>query len=403
MTAPSQAPGHSTDAAPTRRTAPKAARATLRGRPELYTRYAADQALLNTTAKKVWTAAFLLVVILLPVMPFSTRAWMGNLTLVMIYAVGGIGLNLVTGFAGQVSLGHAFFIGIGAFTAAFVGGASGREAGGLELEMWIWLPLAGLVPMVIGLLVAPLAARVRGLYLAILTLGLVFLGEHIFREWAYVTGGFIGRRAPDPVIAGFNVNQRQDIFGVTVESESIFYLFCLVILVVLALLARNLARSKAGRAFAAVRDRDIAAEVMGVPLLRTKVLAFGVSSFYAGICGGLLAVAFGQITPENFGGLSGLLLSVEFLAVILIGGVATISGSIIGAAFVVLLPRFVEIASGYIPFVGGQGSGEFLTVFQANQILFGALIVVFLVLEPRGLFGLWLRVRNYWKAWPFSY
>ncbi len=382
---------------------PKAARATLRGRPELYTRYAADQALLNTNAKKIWTLVLIAAVALLPFMPFASRAWLANLTVVMIYAIGGIGLNLVTGFAGQVSLGHAFFIGLGAFTAAFVGGAPGRDAGGLELEMWIWLPLAGLVPMVIGLLVAPLAARVRGLYLAILTLGLVFLGEHIFREWEFVTGGFIGRRAPEPVIAGFNFNQRQDIFGVQFEREAIFYLLCFVLLAVLALLARNLARSKSGRAFAAVRDRDIAAEVMGVPLLKTKVLAFGVSSFYAGICGGLLAIAFGQITPENFGGLAGLLLSVEFLAVILIGGVATISGSIIGAAFVVLLPRFVEIASAYIPFVGGQGSGAFLTIFQVNQILFGALIVAFLILEPRGLFGLWLRMRNYWKAWPFSY
>ncbi|TVR34069.1 MAG: branched-chain amino acid ABC transporter permease [Nitriliruptor sp.] len=375
----------------------------MRGRPELYTRYAADQALLNTNAKKFWTLALLLAVTILPFTPFATRAWLGNLTVVMIYAIGGIGLNLVTGFAGQVSLGHAFFIGLGAFTAAFVGGTPGRTAGGLELEMWIWLPLAGLVPMVVGLLVAPLAARVRGLYLAILTLGLVFLGEHIFIEWDYITGGFIGRRAPDPVIAGFNFNQRQEIFGVDFEREAIFYLFCFVLLVILAVLARNLARSKSGRAFAAVRDRDVAAEVMGVPLLKTKVMAFGVSSFYAGICGGLLAVAFGQITPENFGGLAGLLLSVEFLAVILIGGVATISGSIIGAAFVVLLPRFVEIASAYIPFVGGQGSGAFLTIFQVNQILFGALIVAFLILEPRGLFGLWLRMRNYWKAWPFSY
>lgn len=389
--------------APPDTVAPKAARVTLRGRPELYTRYAADQALLNTNAKKFWTLVLLAAVVLLPFMPFATRAWLGNLTLVMIYAIGGIGLNLVTGFAGQVSLGHAFFIGLGAFTAAFVGGVPGRDAGGLELEMWIWLPLAGLVPMVIGLLVAPLAARVRGLYLAILTLGLVFLGEHIFREWQFITGGFIGRRAPEPVIAGFNFNQRQDIFGIEFEREAIFYLLCFVLLAILALLARNLARSKSGRAFAAVRDRDIAAEVMGVPLLRTKVLAFGVSSFYAGICGGLLAIAFGQITPENFGGLSGLLLSVEFLAVILIGGVATISGSIIGAAFVVLLPRFVEIASAYIPFVGGQGSGAFLTIFQVNQILFGVLIVAFLILEPRGLFGLWLRMRNYWKAWPFSY
>jgi branched-chain amino acid transport system permease protein len=139
---------------------------------------------------------------------------------------------------------------------------------------------------------------------------------------------------------------------------------------------------------------------MGVPLLKTKTIAFGVSSFYAGVCGGLLAVSYGQITPENFGGLGGLLLSVEFLAIILIGGVATISGSIIGAVFVVMMPRLVQNYAGSIPFIG---DGTFLSIQQLEGILFGVLIVVFLVLEPRGLFGMWLRIRNYWKAWPFSY
>ncbi len=379
----------------------KASRATLRGRPMLYTEYARDQALLNTPAKRVWTLILVALVIAAPFLPFVTRSQQSDLTLVFILAIGGIGLNLVTGYAGQVSLGHAFFVGLGAFTAAALGGTSTQNVVGYELDLLLWLPAAGLVAAAVGFVLAPLAARVRGLYLAILTLGLVFIGEHLFKELQFISGGLgVGRRGPDPTIFGFGLFQPQEILGVQFDRETPFYLFTFLLLVLMGVLARNLARSRMGRAFAAVRDRDIAAEVMGVPLLKTKTIAFTVSSFYAGVCGGLLSVSFGQITPENFGGLGGLLLSVEFLAIILIGGVATISGSIIGAAFVVLMPRLVQNYAGDIPFIG---DGTFLSVQQLEGILFGVLIVLFLILEPRGLFGLWLRVRNYWKAWPFSY
>ena len=374
---------------------PKAQRATLRGRPELYTTYAADQAIWNTNAKKLWTLILVIVVAMAPFLGLS-RDLQQLLTTVFIYAIGGIGLNLVTGFAGQVSLGHAFFLGLGAYTATFFGGTPTGSIRGLELDMYIWLPLAGIVPMLVGLAVAPLAARVRGLYLAILTLGLVFIGEHLFKEVRTITAGpGLGVRGPDPQIFGFNLYQRHSPFGFDLDRETVFYVFCLGLLIVMGILARNMARSRMGRAFAAVRDRDIAAEVMGVPLLQTKVIAFGVSSFYAGIAGALLTVGI-SITPENWN----LLLSVEFLAVILIGGIATISGSIIGAGFVVLLPRLVQAVAPSIPFIG---SNALLSVQQVEGMLFGGLIVAFLVLEPRGLFGLWLRIRNYWKAWPFSY
>jgi branched-chain amino acid transport system permease protein len=160
-----------------------------------------------------------------------------------------------------------------------------------------------------------------------------------------------------------------------------------------------------GRAFSAVRDRDIAAEVMGVPLLRTKRLAFTLSSFYAGIGGALLTIVLGFTTPERWN----LLLSIDFLAVVLIGGAATISGPMIGAAFVVLMPRVIETFAGSLPFVATRVGGTcrggicLLDVFQLQRLLFGAMIILFLVVEPRGLFGVWIRVRNYFKAWPFSY
>lgn len=383
---------------PTSAPAPKASRVTLRGRPELYTDYAADMALLNTPAKRFWSALIVIGAFVLPF--FLDRNLTSLFTTVIIFAIASIGLNLVTGYAGQVSLGHAFFVGIGAYVGSALGGEATSSVVGYELDLLIWLPLAGLVPALVGWLVAPLAARVRGLYLAILTLGLLFLGEHVFKEWRSVTGGpGVGRAPAEPRILGFELYSRQTILGFELPRERVFYLFCLTLLIVLGVLARNLARSRMGRAFAAVRDRDIAAEVMGVPLLKTKQLAFTISSFYAGIAGALLVIVIGRVTPENWN----LFLSVEFLAAILIGGVATISGSIIGAAFVILMPRVVEWASGFIPFIGGAAGGGFISVFQLQTILFGALIVLFLVLEPRGLFGLWLRIRNYWKAWPFSY
>lgn len=369
------------------------------GRPELYTEYRADQAILNTPGKRRWTAVLLLAAVVAPFV--VERDIVLLLATALILAIGSIGLNLVTGYAGQVSLGHAFFVGLGTYTAAVLGSPASGSLWGFDLEMWVWLPVAGLVAAVVGFLVAPLAARTRGLYLAVLTLGLVFIGEHLFKELRFLTGGpGIGRRAAAPVVAGFDFNAPQTVFGLELARQQVFYFLCLVVLVVMAVAARNVARSRIGRSFAAVRDRDIAAEVMGVPLVRTKVVAFTLSSFYAGVCGALLGVTYGQPTPENFG----LNMSVFFLAMILVGGVATISGSIVGAFVIGMLPRFVQGLSDVLPFISRRAGGEgIVSVDQFQGILFGLLIVAFLILEPRGLYGLWLRVRNYWKAFPFSY
>lgn len=373
-------------------------RGTARRRPALYTSYAADQAILNTPAKRWWTAALMIVVLALPF--FLSRDLSSLVMTVFVYAIAGIGLNLVTGYAGQVSLGHAFFMGLGAYTAAVLGGVETDQVLGFGLDMAIWLPMAGIVPALVGLAVAPLAARVRGLYLAILTLGLVFIGEHIFKEARSITGGAgVGRAPAEPVLFGMDLRATYHVFGYILPRDAMLYFVWFAVFIVLAVAARNLARSKLGRAFAAVRDRDIAAAVMGVSLRRTKTLAFTVSSFYAGIAGALLVVVIGQMTPSNWD----LFLSIQFLAVILIGGIATISGSIMGAAFVVLMPRLVSELAGSVPFISTAPGSGFLTVFHVQTMLFGALIVLFLVLEPRGLYGLWVRVRNYWKAWPFSY
>ncbi|HEV2782926.1 MAG TPA: branched-chain amino acid ABC transporter permease [Actinophytocola sp.] len=361
------------------------------GRPELYTSYKQDMALLNTTGKKVFIGVLLVIAL---VLPFSVDDDVLQLFATGCAAsIGAIGLNIVTGYAGQVSLGHAFFVAIGAYTAAALSGdPDGRVLGLGVTEVPVWLLAAGTLSAVAGALVAPLAVRLRGLYLAIVTLGLVFIGQWLFREWTDLAGPpDIGRPAPVATLFGARIDQDSPNFTRVQQ----LYLLMLVLLVVFALLARNLVRSRTGRAFAAIRDRDIAAAVIGVNLTRYKVIAFAISSFYAGVAGALLYVIPQTFTAGNFN----LLLSVQFIAMILIGGVATISGSIMGAMFITLLPRITSELPGVLPFIGEGG----VPVHLVESILYGLLIIGFLLFEPRGLFGIWIRVRNYWKAWPFSY
>lgn len=375
----------------------KVARKVSFGRGSLYTSYKKDQAFLNSTPKKVWTGIFVVLLLAAPFMIAADLTYM--LTLALIYAIAGFGLNLLSGYAGQISLGHAFFVGLGAYTAAVFGGKSGTKTWGLELDLAIVLPLAALIPGLIGLIVAPLATRVRGLYLAVLTLGLLILGEHLFKIMVPVSGGEgMGRGVALRKFFGVDLTATYALGPLHIKPEASFYLLTLALFVLLGVLARNIARSRVGRYFAAIRDRDLAAEVMGVSLMRTKTFAFAISSAYAGIAGALLSMLVGSISPEQWN----LFLSVDFLAVVVIGGIATISGTILGAAFVVLLPRLLEILTQYIPFISVSGGG-LLNVFQLQTIVFGILIVVFITLEPRGLYGLWVRIRNYFKAWPFSY
>ena len=214
--------------------------------------------------------------------------------------------------------------------------------------------------------------------------------------------------------------------GFDITEEAKVYLLMLGFLVVATLVAKNLQRTRTGRAFQAIRDRDIAAEVMGVDEFRYKLTAFGISSAFAGVAGALFASFVGRQIPETWD----LFLSVEFIAIILIGGAGTVSGALMGTAFVIILPRlvqdFTEWLSGVIESGEGTlasvadvvvsisaddgglintipGVGPGLSVFQLNQVLFGLLIILFMIFEPLGLYGIWLRIRNYWKGWPFTY
>ncbi len=396
------------------------------GRPGLISDYASDTAIFRSNVSRFWLVVLFAAVMVLG-LGGSIPLGLGSVTLdgearfllltTLFAAIAAIGLNIVTGTAGQVSLGHAFFLGLGAFTAAVLGGlgetrrvfdlSTGEFVEqtlllGFELDMLVWLPIAGLVAALAGLLVAPIAFRLRGLYLAVVTLGLVFLGDHLFRELEVLTGGVgIGRETPPLSALGFRFDQTSEVLGITLDRQQKLFLLGLGLLLVMALAAKNLSRSRIGRALSAIRDRDIAASMMGIDLSRYKTIAFIVSSFYAGIAGALIYSVIGRLLPESFN----LLLSVEYIAMILIGGVATVSGAIMGAAFITFLPLIVRWLAGFpvFGFISTAPGGTFPTVAHIEEILFGLLIVAFLIFEPLGLYGIWIRIRNYWKAWPFSY
>lgn len=394
----------------------------MRLRPGLVTDYGADAGIFKSVTQRIWFGILLVLAIYLggggALGPIRLSSDMETLLVYALFAsIGALGLNIVTGVAGQVSLGHAFFLGLGAYTAAILGGveqtrqvmdpATGQQVTevvlrGLGLDMLIWLPVAGLVAALAGLIVAPVATRLRGLYLAFVTLGLVFLGEHIFREAKTLTGGAgNGRPTAETRALGFRFDQDGEVFGLFLSKQQKLFFLGLFLLIVMGLAAKNLLRSRVGRALAAIRDRDIAAEMMGIPLARYKLIAFTISSFYAGIAGALFWAVVGRLTAEGFN----FLLSIKYIAMILIGGVATVSGSIMGAFFITFLPKVVEWLAGLpgLSNVISKDPAGMINTFQFEQILFGLFIVGFLILEPMGLYGVWIRVRNYWKGWPFSY
>jgi branched-chain amino acid transport system permease protein len=425
----------------------------MRGRPMLYTSYEADQAMVNTTTKKAVLFLFIAFLVAIPLFregsiggvdsPIGSLPgpdflaqgdWLKLLATVFIFAIGGLGLNILTGLAGQVSLGHAFFMGLGAYVAA-VFGMPGGGLWGLGLPMWVWLPLAGLIPALVGIAIAPTAVRVRGLYLAIVTLGLVFIGEYLWRNLDFITGGSQSGRSHPPFEVRFwkeetpviSFNTDGTWFGIfNLSSEAKIYLFLLIITGLFVLFAKNIQRTRVGRAFMSIRDRDIAAEVMGVNEFKYKTLAFAISSFFAGVSGALLASFVGRSIPETWI----LFLSVQFIAIVLIGGAGTVSGTLMGSAFVILLPRIIRDITGWMQDVVQSGDSFLASIFdffvstnqadfglvntapgvapglgidQLNLVIYGLLIIGFLIFEPLGLYGIWLRIRNYWKGWPFTY
>lgn len=327
----------------------------------------------------------------------SAPWWLGDFWMtVLIYAgiatVGALGLNLLTGFTGQVSLGHAFFQGVGAYGAAVLADRFG-------LPFPLWLLAAAAIGGIIGGLVGPFALRLRGHYLVIVTLGLLFFGQHLFENWRSVTGGLTGTPVAAAVAIGPVDVSRLQLFGATLSRNQGWFLFIWAVVAVLTLAAKNITRSRPGRALQAIRDRDLAAEVIGVSLVQYKVGAFVVSSGYAACAGALYAAYARYVSPLDFS----FFLSIQYVAMIVVGGIGSIAGSILGALFLTVLPRLVESVSATLPFVAQTSGQPGITVANLNQALFGILIVVFLIAEPLGLIEIWRRIKRYFTAWPFSY
>ena len=294
------------------------------------------------------------------------------------YGIAALGLNIVLGFTGQISLGHAAFFGFGAFASAWLNNTTG-------IPVFFCIPLAGAMTMALGLIVGIPAGRIKGLYLAIATFASQFILEDFFSRADWFTGGAYGAMA-NPFA----------LFGFVFDNDQRFFYVVLFYVVVMFLLAANLLRSRDGRAFIAVRDHYLSAEIMGINLTKYRILSFGISSFYAGVGGALFGHYLGFISAEGFT----LLLSIQFLGMVIIGGLGSVMGSLFGTAFMVLLPELMEAGVGL---VGHNVPGLTQALAYIKEMSIGLAIILFLIFEPDGLAHRWKMIKAYWKLYPFSY
>jgi branched-chain amino acid transport system permease protein len=314
---------------------------------------------------------------LLAALPFYGSDYVLAIACIMgIHIVAALGLNITTGMAGLISLSHAAFLGVGCYTAAVLSRWS--------VPFFLVLPVAGLVTAAVGIVVGLPSLRVKGLYLVIATLAAHFVLTFVFREWTSVTGGMGGVKIARP-----------DFFGFAFTGDRrIFYLIytCVALLVVADI---NLKRSYIGRAFVAVRDRDISAEILGVDLLKTKLLAFAIGAFYAGVAGALVGYFYNGISPEYFT----LTLAIFYLAAVIVGGLGRTLGSVLGASFMTFVPEVLRLLS----HLSSQWVPNAATLLlPMGQMAFGLLIVGFLIFESHGLAEIWSRIRRQFHLWPYK-
>lgn len=351
------------------------------------TSYQADQTIFPSRGSKYAVIAGLVLLCLMP-LQFGDKPLVSSYLLALviqigIYGIAALGLNILVGFTGQISLGHAAFFGFGAFTSAYLSAKMG-------VPVMLSIPLAGLVTSFLGILVGLPAARLKGLYLAIATLASQFVLQDFFSRASWFTGGAAGASAPS-----FNL------FGLMPLSGDRKYFYVVIgFLVIMYVLAANLIRTRDGRAMVALRDHYLSAEIMGINLTYYRILAFGISSFYAGVAGALMAHYTGFVSAEAFD----LLLSVNFLAMVIIGGLGSVMGSLFGAIFILSLPEVMQAAVRGIQWLGVGTSSAFTEgLAYLKEMAIGLAIVLFLVFEPAGLAARWRKIKAYWKLYPFSY
>jgi branched-chain amino acid transport system permease protein len=345
--------------------------------------YYEDIQFLRTNVERTW---FLILIIGLIVFPFLFPRQIYLANLIGINILVAIGLNLLVGYTGQISLGHAGFFAIGAYSTVLL-------MLRLHLPFWIALAIGGFVAALFGFFLGLPALRLEGPYLAIATLGFGMAVIQIIGHWEGLFGGRMGLMAPKIMLWPFAIRIRKDIH---------FYFLVLIVTLLMATGARNLIKTKVGRAFIALRDSDVAAATMGVNLTYYKTLAFAISAFYTGIAGGLMAFVLGFINPGSFN----LILSITFLAMVVVGGLGSILGSVLGALVLTFLDMklsglqdlpllgnaFVYLSKSWFSFSG---------LPNVRYIVYGLIMVLIVIFEPLGLFGFWIRAKIYWKRWPF--
>jgi branched-chain amino acid transport system permease protein len=319
--------------------------------------------------------------LLFGIIPFIISPYMLYVVNTMgIAAIAAIGLNMLIGYTGQISLGHGAFFGVGAYSAAVL-------ATKASFPFWLSVPAAGVITALVGMVFGLPSVRLKHLYLTIATLAGQFIIEYVFVQWESMTGGAEGVVLPTA-----------SIFGLELGSDRALFYAIFVSFVLMTWLAVNIVRTRYGRAFVAIRDNDRAAEGMGIPIFLYKLLAFAISSFYAGFAGALFAYAVMSITPEPFN----LWLSIEYIAMIIIGGLGSIPGSVFGAVFIITLNEVLSSATQYLMNVGTT-AGVAITIAPLREFVFGLAIVLFIIFEPKGLAEVWRIVRSSFRLWPFTY
>ncbi|ASJ23045.1 branched-chain amino acid ABC transporter permease [Laribacter hongkongensis] len=344
------------------------------------TSYRADSVIFPIVQDRLFVGALLLAAFVAVPGLASDYLLSGILIPFLVLSLAALGLNILTGYAGQLSLGSAAFMAVGAFaTYNFMLRIPG-------LPLLPALLLGGGVAAVVGVLFGLPSLRIKGFYLAVATLAAQF-----FIEWALTKFGWFSNYSSSGVISA----PALEVFGLPLDTPASKYLFTLGVVAVMALAAKNMVRSSIGRAWMAVRDMDVAAEVIGIPMLKTKLTAFAVSSFYCGVAGGLWAfILLGTVDPQAFD----LHRSFQILFMIIIGGVGSILGSFLGAAFIVLLPIVLNLGG---QLFHGAVSSSFLS--NLEMMLFGGLIIFFLIVEPLGLARLWQIAKEKLRLWPFPH
>lgn len=344
------------------------------------TSYAADTTIFPTVTSRNFAIAGILLAACAPLV--LGDYWMSMLIAIGIYGIAALGLNVLLGFTGQISIGHAAFFLFGAFTSAYLSSK-------LSVPTFFAIPLSGFITAIVGLVFGLPAARLKGLYLAIATLAAQYILLDFFARAEWFSGGSVPASA-EPF----------SIFGYTVRGDHQYFYVVLAYVVISFLLVTNLMRSRDGRALIAVRDHYLSAEIMGINLTYYRTLSFGIAAFFAGIGGALYAHYQLVVSYEGFG----IERSILFLAMVIIGGLGSVMGTLLGTAFVVLLPEVMEWLSAALR--GGlidQTLGLKNNITFLREIAIGAIIIAFLVFEPDGLAHRWHQIKAYWKFYPFSH